>query len=618
MSSLRPWFAAVSCIFVLISLSATSPAQDVLTWHNDIQRTGQYLAETTLSPSTVSQTTFGLLWQYQVAGEVYAQPLAVQNVASPKCAVTWPCNLVFVATERDMLYAFDGDGHTTQPLWTTNLAALANGTYLDCANFQPPCMQGVVYPDIGVTGTPVIDKQAGILYVVSVVLLIGTNPTQVQYYVHAIDITDGSEKPHSPQLITASVPGAATPPNDCGYVATQGTVTFDPNHHLQRTGLLLLPVGSNNTQVLYVAFTPVNGESQNGWILGYTYDTTNGFVPLAKQFNTTPYGTGGGIWQAGSGLAAGTNSNGNTYIFVGTGNGTFDASSPSTPHSEYGDSLLRLSISTVNGHLGELAVDDYFTPSDQAYRCTPPNDVDFGSGGVMVLQESFYQGHADLLISADKEAKLFVADRGSLGGYGGTDSILQELQTPVASDVWGYWANPAYWKWNDQQGTHRAIYYAARIVDGTNKAPLPLNMYALSTAPPGPIPSALPTYGTPTLFCGYGTTPSISAQPPGTTGGILWAIEATNSHNPGSPLDCMGDYGPAALHAYDATNPSPQTELYNGRVLSTSTGYPAKFSTPTIFNHRVYLGTLGTDRGTGANGLVNVFGLCGSPSHCSP
>ncbi|HTO99845.1 MAG TPA: hypothetical protein VMJ64_00620, partial [Anaerolineales bacterium] len=58
-------------------LSVKSHAQDVLTWHNDIGRTGQYLNESILTPTTVTQNSFGLLFQYPVQGQVYAQPLAV-------------------------------------------------------------------------------------------------------------------------------------------------------------------------------------------------------------------------------------------------------------------------------------------------------------------------------------------------------------------------------------------------------------------------------------------------------------------------------------------------------------------------------------------------------------
>src|SRR5271154_4321386 len=52
----------------LILLASSAAAQSVTTWHNDNYRTGQQLDETVLTPSTVTQSAFGLLWQNSVQG----------------------------------------------------------------------------------------------------------------------------------------------------------------------------------------------------------------------------------------------------------------------------------------------------------------------------------------------------------------------------------------------------------------------------------------------------------------------------------------------------------------------------------------------------------------------
>ena len=308
---------------------------------------------------------------------------------------------------------------------------------------------------------------------------------------------------------------------------------------------------------------------------------------------------------------------------MATGNGTFDAAIPYPRSLDYGDTLLRLAV----GPSGGLSASDFFTPYDQATRCGNHNDLDLGSSGVMILPDTFYNAHHDLMVSADKEHKFFLVDRDALGGYvpsGNDNQIVQSIQTPQDANALGYWTNPAYWKWVDQQGnTQRAIYYSVRERD-VAQTPFPINEYILSTDPnaPQPIPSSF--ISTPTKFCSYGATPSISANPPnGTTGGILWAIEASNVDNqPNNPKDCLpganhGNYGAALLHAYDAT--SVNSELYSSRGLSTFAGNPQKFATPTIFNGRVYMGTLGANNG-GVDGLVSVFGLCASQPthHCLP
>lgn len=65
-----------------LTVNAPVPA-DVLTYHNDIARTGQNLAETTLTTSNVNSVKFGKLGFYEVRGLVDAEPLFAANVAMP-------------------------------------------------------------------------------------------------------------------------------------------------------------------------------------------------------------------------------------------------------------------------------------------------------------------------------------------------------------------------------------------------------------------------------------------------------------------------------------------------------------------------------------------------------
>ena len=596
---------------------------NVTTWHNDINRTGQQLYETALTPSAVGAAgAFGWLWEYSVQGQVYAQPLAVQL---PNCTGS-PCSLVYIATEQDMLYGFDANSSTQ--VWSANIAT--NGSPVDCRNFAllRQCIPtDPLYPYIGVTGTPVIDRDAGILYVVTAIIPNGTGSDNVRQYLHAINIRTGQEAAsNSPIEVTGTVIGTAPTTGDCTTSIPRGagTVSFDPTHHLQRAGLLLLPVNGQN--VLYVAFTPIIGETQNGWIFGYRYNTSSGFTKVAT-FVTTPNGTGGGIWESGAGLAAEIRNDGSKYIYVATGNGTFDINIQPTPSTDYGDSLIKLAVDNTSG---ALTVANYFTPSDVfTYhtpngdgRCEYGNDEDFGSGGPMIFPEAFYydpnqQKYLNLAVSADKESSTYVVDRDNLGGYTappGTDHIVQEITLPP-NPQWdaqkqSYYSNPAYWKYVNGGTTQRWLYYSAQIRKDTT--PLPLYMYPLSIGAPGPILTT-GSKATGTKFCTHGATPSISASQ--NTGGILWAIERVNAH---LQQDCNSDtWLPAVLHAYNATDVStPQNGLYTSNGNPNIAGLAAKFSTPTIFNGRVYMGTLGLPSDYGTTGEVDVFGLCGNPSQC--
>lgn len=270
---------------ILLTLALLSPqakAVDVLTQGYDLSRTGANTLETILTPANVA-TSFGRLFTNVVDGQVYAQPLYVQNLSISNGVH----NVVFVCTESNSVYAFDADiaGIT---YWHDQLGR----------PFSPSCSD--LTPVVGITGTPVIDPDSGTLYV-DTKLQVGP-----AHQLHALDITTGNEKFGGPVTVT-----------NTGFTASI--------EH-QRPGLLLL------SNVVYLAYgSHCDQNSYHGFMLGY--NATN--LTLLYSFNTTPTGSEGAIWSGGMAPAVDTNGN----IYVMTGNGTFDGV------ANFSMSMLKLSPS---------------------------------------------------------------------------------------------------------------------------------------------------------------------------------------------------------------------------------------------------------------------------------
>ena len=90
-------------------------AQNVLTQHGNNGRTGGQTYETILRPGNVGIDAFGKLATRRVEGQIYAQPLYAQGVSIQGQLR----NVVYVATMKNNVYAFDADDTSPNaaPLW---------------------------------------------------------------------------------------------------------------------------------------------------------------------------------------------------------------------------------------------------------------------------------------------------------------------------------------------------------------------------------------------------------------------------------------------------------------------------------------------------------------------
>ena len=449
---------------------AAAATTDVLTYHNDIARTGQNLTETTLATSNVTAAKFGKLGFYPVDGRVDAEPLYASSVSVPSNGTH---NLLIVPTEHGSVYAFDADFGTT--IW--QITTLKTG---ETASDNRGC--GQVTPEIGVTSTPVIDRTRGANGAIYLAAMSKDASGNYHQRLHALDLALGTELFSGPVDIQAIYPGTGD--------NTNGTsVVFDPKQYKERAALLLL------NGVIYTSWAShCDDRPYTGWIMGYSETT----LAQTSVLNITPNGNEGAIWMAGAGLAA--DSSGNIYFLDANGDFDTTVNAQGFPSDgDYGNAFMKLST-TGN----QLAVADYFEMDNEASE--NGSDTDLGSGGTILLPDltdgSGKTWH--LAVGAGKDSNLYVVNRDSMGKFSSNNSsIYQELAGALPG---GVFAMPVYF--------NNTVYYGS--------VGSPIQAFTITNAKL----STSPTAQTSNSFGYPGTTPSISAN--GASNGIVWAVENTN------------------------------------------------------------------------------------------
>jgi len=446
---------------------AASDIQGVYTYQNDAARTGQNLHEYALTTATVSSSTFSMLFSCPVDGYMYAQPLYVANLLVG--ATTR--NVVFIATEHDSVYAFDADSPSCVQLWKTSFlgTGVTTMSWLDTGLNSGSGATNDVYPEIGITSTPVIDPVSKTIYVEAKTKeTVGTgcssgSPCFV-HRLHALDISTGAEKFGGPVVISA--------PN------------FVSLRHFNRPALLL----ANNT--IYVGFGS-HGDIPNffGWLFGYNPTTLAQKFVFSTSDATTGLNNGASIWDSGAGPAADANGN----VYATTGNGTYDGT------KNFSESVLKISPT------GSLL--DWFTPFNRS--TLDANDIDLGSAGVIILPDTVGStAHPHLVLATGKIAILYLLDQTNMGKFhSGSNLDVQEvIPVPPPNTTQldgGNYGVPAYWNGN--------IY-----TTGQN---FPLSQFTISNGT-----MATPQFAVSNnTFPSRGATPAVSAS--GTTNGIVWVLD---------------------------------------------------------------------------------------------
>jgi hypothetical protein len=576
-----------------------APSVNVLTYHNDIASTGANLGETALSPANVKVGSFGKLFTTPVDGNVYAEPLVDTGVTIAAGPNTRPGaagvhDVVFVATEHDSLYAIDAAVTGGAVLWQRSFLPLTdpdNNTLGATAITSVPAADvgtGDLSPEIGITGTPVIDPGTNTLYVVAKTKETIAGADHYVQRLHAVNLADGTDRV-APFLIGDTTGGNSN--NTAIYVYGSGdghvtdpynstgqqVVQFNALREHQRGALSLV----NHTVYVEWASHGDNGP-YHGWVAAW--DVANGFR-LTGALNTTPNGGLAGVWQGGGRLAF--EADGSAF-YLETGNGPGGHGNPTLcadgfpADGNYYEALIKVvadpstSPTNQNKNGWGLKVADYFIPYNQVALDNAAQD--FGSGGPMLLPDAAgIAGHPHLLVAAGKEGKIYLIDRANLRKYdpnndhvvnavpdgGGHDT--PPVQIGGALNTAAYYNGKIYWTGGYSDAAHAYVINA----DGT------LSATSQTAATFGYLPGSA----------------VVSAD--GTANGIVWVMDRNANR----------------LRAYDAATLA--TELWDSGQKAggaDALGAVVKFAVPTVANGEVYVGT--------SDSLV-VYGLT-PPANAAP
>jgi hypothetical protein len=440
---------------------------------------------------------------------------------------------VIVTTEKANAYGVNASTGAIE--WHRSFGNPFKSATIGCSDLKPY---------MGSTSTPVIDPSTGTIYLTTR-LQEGKGLAGAHWYLQALSASTGAERPGFPVQI------AGTPYNTPG-------VPFNESFQLQRPGLLLL------NGVVYVAFASAcDITPYRGIVVGMSASTGVLTTMWSDESGVgTDENSQAGIWQSGAGLVSDIPGR----IILTSGNGVSPQPAASgAPPSTLSESVIGLTV----GSEGRISPSQFFAPSNAP--TLDQNDEDLGSGGPVALPTEYFgtAAHPHLVVQVGKDGRVFLIDADNMGGYrqgpGKKDAVLQTLG-PFA----GVWGHPAVY------GGQGGWVYVLESAGGGF-------LRAISYGVNGSGIPQLTSAGTSSEPFGY-TSGSPLVTSNGTRAGsaVVWVVYVSNASEKKAE---NGDR--AQLRAYSATPTGGNLPL----LWSGSLGKASKFSVPTAYEGRVYVGT---------------------------
>jgi hypothetical protein len=245
----------IAALCVALSPNLSDAKVAVTTYHYDNLQTGWNNSETNLTASKFPRR-FGVVATVPLDDQVDAQPLFVPGLIINGATH----DVVYVATESNSIYAIDAS--SGKILMSTKLGTPAP-EQLGCT---------INGPNLGIMGTPVIDVNANLLFVVAYVKT-SSGPA---YQLHRLNLVTLQD---TVPFITIAA----------SHTLTDGSVyAFNAAYQRQRPGLLELNLPTGN--VVYAgfgSFCDFDSQYSRDWILGWTASSLTPLSGNANQLNDT-------------------------------------------------------------------------------------------------------------------------------------------------------------------------------------------------------------------------------------------------------------------------------------------------------------------------------------------
>jgi hypothetical protein len=439
-------------------------------------------------------------------------------------------------------------------------------------------------PHLGITGTPVVDLNRNLLFVIAYVNLTPSSSTPTpSYQLHALNLLTLQDTPNvSPVTIAAS------------HTLTDGsTYAFNAAYQRQRPGLLEL------NGVVYAgfgSFCDYDSQYSRGWVLGWNASSLQPFP--ANQLNDTqttdpnvsPPMFLTSVWMSGFGIASD-----GTDLYFATGNSdcnwtvsgdpcpssTTWTDNPSADNIHIQESVAQLSFSNGLAHL-----DGVFTPS------TPPTtyaldkaDADLGSGGVMLFPTGVAT-YPHLAVAAGKDGRVFL-----LRPANSSQPMTLLDTTPLKIEA--CWCGPSFFTGADG---------VSRVVTSHGST---LRTWRVQTSPSPTLTQEATAAISSGQDPGFFTSISSNGTAAGTA--IIWAV--------GRPTGAGSNPLAVNLFAFAATpsaGSTTLTQLFSAPAGSwPNTGGNANI-VPVVANGKVFVASAYLDGSGNTRGQLNIFGKAGS------